>query len=218
MGNKLDLPGMIAFDDRSAFEKLLSLTVGDEKGREYADRLLNRYGSLSTVLSEGEEELCRICGSSMNTALFIKLIAYVNSRRITDNFTFGVEHTEYELREFISALFLGTSVETVYAILISSSGKTLSAEHISNGTVNGSDIIPRKILELAKIKGAKGVILAHNHPKGSISASKDDIFTTGRLYNLFGSVGIKLMAHYIVADGEIGRIEMSMSCGIDYNI
>lgn len=218
MGNKLDLPGMIAFDDRSAFEKLLSLTVGDEKGREYADRLLNRYGSLSTVLSEGEEELCRICGSSMNTALFIKLIAYVNSRRITDNFTFGVEHTEYELREFISALFLGTSVETVYAILISSSGKTLSAEHISNGTVNGSDIIPRKILELAKKKGAKGVILAHNHPKGSISASKDDIFTTGRLYNLFGSVGIKLMAHYIVADGEIGRIEMSMSCGLDYNI
>ena len=31
--------------------------------------------------------------------------------------------------------------------------------------------------------------------------------TTGRLVNLFASVGITLCAHYVVADGMVGRVE-----------
>ena len=34
--------------------------------------------------------------------------------------------------------------------------------------------------------------------------------TTGRLFNLFASVGVRLIAHYIVADGEISVIGADM--------
>ena len=39
------------------------------------------------------------------------------------------------------------------------------------------------------------------------SASGDDILTTTRLAGVFASVGVRLIAHYVVADGEITKID-----------
>ena len=216
MSKEAVLPNMLSLDTRSSFEKLLAFSIGKEKSRECTERLLDRYGSLATVFSEREDEICRVGGVNINTALLIKLIAYTHSRRLIENFEFGKEHSEIEIREFISALFLGLSVETVYAILLDDSGRVISAEHIGEGTVNTSDVVPRKILEYANRRKSKRIILAHNHPKGSKAPSRDDIMTTGRLYTLFAGVGIRLQAHYIVADGEVERIETDMLYDPDY--
>lgn len=210
MANKLGLPEMIPFYGCSGFARVLSYAMGEQSAVECERKLLKKYGSIVTALSETEDELCRTGGIGMNNALLIKLIAYVNSRRVTDSFRYGEEHTELELRELIGALFLGASVETVYLILLDEKGRVTSAEYIGEGTVSTSDVYPRKLLECAVKKKAKSVILAHNHPKGNASASKDDIITTGRLLGVFASAGIRLVAHYVVGDGKIGRIEPDM--------
>ena len=194
----------------SSFERVLAYSLGEEKSRAAVERLLERFGSFSTVFSATEEEICRVGGTSENAAILIKLMAYTNSRRITEKFEFGKEHSEIELREYIAALFLGLSVETVYALFLDDLGRVVSCEHVSEGTVNSSDVVPRKILEFARRRKSKNIILAHNHPKGSASPSKDDVMTTGRLVNLFSSIGVRLHAHYVVADGEIGRVEADM--------
>ena len=218
MSNKLGLPEMLTFDfdTPSAFEKLLSFSIGAEKSKECANRLLDRYGSVATIFSESEEEICRIGGVNMNTALLIKLIAYVNARKVIEKFEYGKVHTELEMRELIGALFLGSSVESVYAILLDKECRSISVEHISDGTVNASDVIPRKILEFAKKKQATQIILAHNHPKGTSTPSKEDIMTTGKLVNLFSSVGVTLRSHYVVADGMVGRVESDALYNPDY--
>lgn len=216
MSKNVGLPEMLTIDTRTSFERALAISVGDDKSRECTARLLDRYGSLCTVFSEREEEICNIGGVNMSTALLIKLIAYTHSRRIVEKFEFGKEHTELELREFIAALFIGASVETVYALLLDDFGRVISAEYISEGTVNTSDVIPRKILECANKRKVSKIILAHNHPKGTKTPSKDDIMTTGRLFNLFATVGVRLVSHYIVADGEVDRIESEMLYNPDY--
>lgn len=216
MSKPSGLPEMLTIDTRTSFERALAISIGDEKSRECTSRLLERYGSLSTVFSECEEEICRAGGVNMSTALLIKLIAYTHSRRIVEEFEFGKEHTELELREYLAALFIGASVETVYVLLLDDSDRVISLEHISDGTVNTSDVIPRKILECANKKKAKKIILAHNHPKGTKTPSKDDVMTTGRLFNLFATVGVRLVCHYIVADGEVDRIETEMLYNPDY--
>jgi DNA repair protein RadC len=218
MNKKLELPEMLTlnFDTPSAFEKLLAFSIGEQKSKESVGRLLNRYGSLATIFSESEEEICRVGCVNMNTALLIKLIAYVNARKVTEKFEYGKIHTELELREFIGALFLGSSVESVYVILLDKDGRTIATEHISDGTVSTSDVTPRKILEFARKRKATQVIIAHNHPKGTPTPSKDDIMTTGRLFNLFSGVGITLRSHYVVADGVVGRIESDNLYNPDY--
>lgn len=211
MKNKAELLNNVpTLDLRSAFEKALSCSVGDEKAKDCTDRLLNRYGALATVVSEETEEIANVGNVGINTALLIKLIGYVNSRRVTEKLELGRTHSELEIREHLAALFLGASVETVYALLLDGKGRTVSVEHVSNGTVNSSDVVPRKVLELVKKKKATSVILAHNHPMGSAVASSDDIVTTGRLTGVFATLGVRLIAHYIVADGEISKIDTSV--------
>lgn len=209
MQNVFDINSM-PLNEVSSFERALAYSLGKEKSRAAVERLLERFGSFSTVFSATEEEICRVGGISENAAILIKLIAYTNSRRITEKFEFGKEHSEIELREYIAALFLGLSVETVYALFLDDLGRVVSCEHVSEGTVNSSDVVPRKILEFARRRKSKNIILAHNHPKGSASPSKDDVMTTGRLVNLFSSIGVRLHAHYVVADGEIGIVEADM--------
>lgn len=197
-------------DGIGSLEMILAYSVGEAKSRECVDKLLRRYGSFSTVCAASEEEICHIGGVNKSTALLIKLTAYLHSRRITEHFTFGAEHTELELREYITALFCGISVETVYVLLFDDKGMVVHTEFLGEGTVSTSDIVPRKILECANRKHSKRVVLAHNHPKGSTAPSKDDIMTTGRLFSILASVGVCLQAHYIVADGEIGKIDTDM--------
>ena len=201
---------MVPFDSRSALEKTLAYSIGDEKSRECIERLSDRYGSFATVFSEDAQELCRFADISMNTALLIKLVAYVNSRRAMSEFKMGRAYTELEMHELLAALFLGASVETVYVLLVDDEDRIVAVEYISEGTINASDILPRKILEYAKRRKCSRVILAHNHPKGRPNPSKEDIMATGRLAGVFGSAGVRLLAHYIVADGEVGKIDAKM--------
>ena len=108
----------LAIDNReNVFERILSYSIG-EKSHESVERLLDRYGTLATVLSAREDELCNVGDMSRNSALLLKLVAYLNSRRRTDAFKIGAHHTELELREYIAALFLGSSVESVYALFL----------------------------------------------------------------------------------------------------
>ena len=201
---------MHTFDTRSAFERLLAYHLGDGKAKECADALLDRYGSLSTVCTESEDALCRVGGVNMNTALLIKLIAYINSRRVSEKIELGRVYTELEMREYIGALFMGSSVESVYAVLLDDKGRTVAVEHINDGVVNASDVLPRKILECAKKHKSSRIILAHNHPRGSASPSKDDIATTTRLVNMFAGFGVCLCAHYIVGDADVKKIDAEM--------
>ena len=88
------------------------------------------------------------------------------------------------------------------------------------GLFGGNDAEVRAYIEIPEPKEnkkkAKKIILAHNHPKGTKTPSKDDVMTTGRLFNLFATVGVRLVCHYIVADGEVDRIETEMLYNPDY--
>ena len=213
---KYELASAVSFDNCSAFESLLAFYTDAEKAHECTVKLIEKYGSFSTVLSENEDELCRVGNINKNTATLIKLVAYLNSRRVTERFETGKEYSELDLRELIGALFLGSTVETVYLILFDDKDKLISWEYMGEGTVGKSDVYPRKLLECAVKKKAKKIVLAHNHPKGNVTPSTDDVMTTGRLFNIFSSVGVRLSAHYIVADGKVGRIEADMLYNPDF--
>ena len=75
---------------------------------------------------------------------------------------------------------------------------------VGEGTVSTSDVYPRRLIETAIRAKAKSVILSHNHPMGAVTPSKEDVYSMRRFADLFNSAGIRLAAHYIVADGEIG--------------
>ena len=107
-----------------------------------------------------------------------------------------------------------TSAEDVYEELKAFSTKhqehfltiTLDgASHIINvrtvfiGTLNQSLVHPREVFADAIADRAAGIIIAHNHPSGTLSASRADIQITDRLKEVSKLVGIELLDHVILA-------------------
>ena len=139
--------------------------------------------------------------------MLIKLSAALASRRVIDDFEYGVSYTEEEIKKFLVALFRGSSVETLYLISLGENGEVLSCDFISEGTVNAANILPRQIIEPAVRNRAAGVIIAHNHPAGFSWPSTDDVSFTSTVRNILGSAGISLVSHITVAGSECSTLK-----------
>ena len=186
---------------------LSSVIQSDDGCRKAADALLQKYGSLGRVLERGSGELEAIVG--VQGAAALKLLVAITSRRFTEGFKTGRAYSEEEICHYLKWLCFGREVECVYILFLDKGGRLLLTEKISEGTVNSSDIVPRRALEAAaRLKSkAKGAILAHNHPGGVVSVSDSDVYATAVMSQALEGVGIELLHHYIIADGQVGAIE-----------
>ena len=86
-------------------------------------------------------------------------------------------------------------------LALNASLKIAGAFEIFRGTVLSSPIHPREIFQRAILAGAASIIVAHNHPSGSLEASNDDRKTTKRLKEAGNLIGIPLNDHIICANG-----------------
>lgn len=188
----------------SAIEKYLSGVLSYSTVRnapEVARRLLGLYGSLDAVLARDYDELADLAGTSAATLL--KLMAYVSSRRVYDEFKFGRCYSDTEIIDLLLAVMTGLSRETVYMVSLDKRGAVIACDMIGEGTVNASDVYPRRLVERAVKRGAASVFLAHNHPSGTAEPSSDDMHATARVFGTFRASGIKLRAHAVVASRAV---------------
>lgn len=93
--------------------------------------------------------------------------------------------------------------EHLYMIALNTKGKLLGVFEISHGAVNYSVCNPREIFIRGLLCGASGIILAHNHPSGDITPSKEDIAIHKRIKEAGQLIGIELLDNIIVGDGYL---------------
>lgn len=67
------------------------------------------------------------------------------------------------------------------------------------GTLTAVEIHPREVFRPAILNSAAAVIVAHNHPSGDPSPSRQDIEITQRLRQTGSIVGIELLDHVVIA-------------------
>ena len=88
--------------------------------------------------------------------------------------------------------------EYVYMIALNTKGKPLGVFEISHGTVNQSICSTRDIFIKALLCGATGIILAHNHPSGDITPSKEDLEIYNKIKDAGKLMNVGLMDNIIV--------------------
>ena len=189
-------------------ERLISVLEYSSKDPiSAADEIEKRYGDERALLAADIDELCDISALSEQGAYLLRLCFAISSRRVTDRFRFGRLHTEEEILDYFKALFLSKTNESVYCMLFDEQNRAISCEFVTEGTINSTGVLPRKMLELAVKKKAKSLIVAHNHPGGHATASIDDINSTSTLLKMFSASGKNLLGHYIIAGDEHYKIE-----------
>lgn len=179
--------------------RVVLFSLPEDKALKISLKLLERCEELTKIFSLRIEELTENFGLPLNFAVHLKVIAALLSRRVTDSFVYGGKYTEEELESYFKALYIGCSVETIYAVMLDEKGRFVACELIGDGTVNTASVAPRKFLEAAIRNKSKTVIVSHNHPFGIAKPSTDDYIMTNTLAYALENAGVELRAHYVIA-------------------
>ena len=93
---------------------------------------------------------------------------------------------------------LGNFDREVFCVLhINTQGQVLSASITSIGELSCTLAHPREVFKSAVLSSASAIMLLHNHPNGSLTASKEDISTTQRLVMCGRLMKIGVVDHII---------------------
>ena len=89
--------------------------------------------------------------------------------------------------------------EHFITITLDGQSKVIEKRIVHIGTLNQSIVHPREVFRPAIQDNAAGVIISHNHPSGTLEASRADIQITQRLKEVSKLVGIELLDHVILS-------------------
>jgi DNA repair protein RadC len=90
--------------------------------------------------------------------------------------------------------------EEFWIVYLNNSNKIIQKNQLSKGGITGTLVDVRLVLKNALEFGATGLILAHNHPSGTLKPSEADKQITQKLKNAAESLDIKVLDHLIVTE------------------
>ncbi|AKL97770.1 RadC family protein [Endomicrobium proavitum] len=198
---KFEKFGLSAFADYEILEFALTFVLPRKDVKPIAKELVKKFGSLKQVVDADANDLIKIKGLSSHSAAFISFLKQ-----------FAVIYCALHIKEskslsspeavtdYLKTVLGGEKVEKLYAVFLNSGNKVIECKEIESGTVNKSVVIPRKVAQYALKVNAAAVILAHNHPGGSLKPSAPDIAATSAVKASLQSIDINLLDHIIISN------------------
>lgn len=101
--------------------------------------------------------------------------------------------------EILKADLLDIPHEAFWIILLNRANRVIKKHQISQGGVAGTIADPKIIFKVAVEELASGIILAHNHPSGNLTASQADLDLTKKLKESGKLLDIQVLDHLIIA-------------------
>jgi DNA repair protein RadC len=107
-----------------------------------------------------------------------------------------------EVAEYFQPRLRGTKKEEFRCVLLDTKNRIIREEPVSTGSLTASLVHPRETFKAAVRESAAAVIFVHNHPSGDTKPSQEDILLTKRLVQAGDLLGIRVLDHVIVGDGD----------------
>ena len=101
--------------------------------------------------------------------------------------------------EVLKADLLDMPHEEFWILLLNRANRVIAKKQVSQGGVAGTVADPKIIFKMALEALASGIILAHNHPSGNLTASQADIDLTKKLKEGGKLLEILILDHLILA-------------------
>lgn len=193
--------GLKNFEPHQVLELLLFYSIPRKDTNEIAHNLINKFGSAADVFDADAKDLETVDGISENSAIFLSLISAVSGYYLKSKHgEKPVIDSSIKAGEYVLSLFVGQKYEIFYVICLDSQNRVTWADVLFEGTLNETSIYPRNLVEVALRHKANSIIIAHNHPGGSLKPSSADLNATKSIKNALETISIKLLDHIIVGD------------------
>ncbi|MFZ2586794.1 MAG: DNA repair protein RadC [Alphaproteobacteria bacterium] len=185
--------------DYELLELALTYAIPRRDVKPLAKALLERFKTLSGVLTSSEADMATISGLGPSTTTFLHLIHALALRTRTRQLEESPIFTNRVLLlDYLYTLFEGKTREELHVLYVDAKLKLIKNETLFTGTLTHTAAAPRDILKRALELNAAGFILAHNHPSGNPAPSADDIRFTETLAATATAMDLTLHDHLIL--------------------
>jgi DNA repair protein RadC len=194
--------GSDLLSDEDILEFLLS-TVSPRPAAQIAGVLLQRYQSLAKVISAPFWDLLKIDGLDVRGVALLRAMDIAALRKVRAEL---IEKPVLEnldrLVPYLHAQLSREQVEEFHVLFLDSRNRLLADETQQRGTVNQTPVYPREVVKRALELHATALILAHNHPSGDPTPSRDDIMMTELIRAAAAPLSIIIHDHVVIGNGR----------------
>lgn len=198
---KLVQKGSFVLSDAELIAILIGSGSRNESAVELSKRILasvnhnlNELGNLSV------NQLMRFKGIGEAKAVTIAAALEMGRRRrMEDTSKITKIKSSHDAFELLYPLIGELQHEEFWIVYLNNSNKVVHKAQLSKGGITGTLVDVRLVLKQALELGAVGIILAHNHPSGTLRPSAADKQITQKLKVASEALDIKILDHLILA-------------------
>lgn len=166
-----------------------------------------------TILADSDNNLNKLGKKTINDLMKIDGIGQAKAISIIAALELGRRRKNVDLKkikisssesafEILQPILGDLPHEEFWVLYLNRANQVIDKEIISRGGTAGTVIDNKIILKLGIEKLAQGIILAHNHPSGNISPSKNDMQITSKIKEAAKLIDINLLDHIIIGNNK----------------
>jgi DNA repair protein RadC len=201
---KLLARGAGALGDAELLALLLRTGLPGQGVLQMAQALLDRFGGISGLLHTTAEDLKQVKGlggpaKRAELVAVLELARRALAQQLKEREVFG---SPGAVKHYLQ-LHLAAKAHEVFGVLfLDAQNRLLAMEELFRGTLTQTSVYPREVVLRALHHGAASVVLAHNHPSGTVQPSRADEALTQTLKAALALVDVRVLDHVIVTQGE----------------
>lgn len=189
---RMILNGAITLSDQELLTVLLGSGIKGHPVHKIAEKILKLLDKLNQEVVL--QDLLNIVGLGNAKALTI-LAALELGRRIFIPRRWKIQSPQNILP--LLAHYSDREQEHFIVCTLNGAHEIISNKVVSVGLLNRTLVHPREVFRVALMDHAASIILAHNHPSGNVTPSKDDVFVTKKLVAAGKIFDIAVLDHII---------------------
>ncbi|MDP3651430.1 MAG: DNA repair protein RadC [Rhodoferax sp.] len=212
---KMMARGPSALSDAELLALLLRTGIKGKGVLQMADELLQLqgkppvagnnagFGGIAGLLNATADDLKRVKG--IGPAKRCELIAVLElarramAQQLQERTVFADPNA---VKHYLQLHLAARSHEVFAVLFLDVQNRLLAMEELFHGTLTQTSVYPREVVVKALHHQAAAVVLAHNHPSGTVQPSRADEALTHTLKAALALVDVRVLDHIIVAQGQ----------------
>ena len=201
---KLLKKGAGALSNSELLAILLRTGVKGVSAIDLARKMLAKFGTFRNMSHSDDRDWKEFKGLGPAKIAQIKAALEIGRRFREDEVLPSKQKiaTAKEVVDIIMPQMRDLKTEVFKVVYLNSNNKIIDIADAAYGTVNQAAPIVREIIHSALQKFAAAIICVHNHPSANIAPSAEDKKITGELSAAAKLLGIRMLDHIIIGDGN----------------
>jgi DNA repair protein RadC len=195
--------GPSALSDTELLALLLRTGVAGRNVLQLAQDMLVASGSLANLLLTPPAQQPAIKGLGPAKQSELLAVMELAKRAMAQQLTSREVMQSAASVQLYLQLHLAHKTHEEFAMLfLDAQHKLVCMETLFRGTLSQTSVYPREVVLRALHHHSAAVVLAHNHPSGSVHPSSADMHLTQSLKTALAMVDVRVLDHVIVGPGQ----------------